>query len=147
MRPAALVTLVLSLSACRVHTLEDGDFGFTVGRVLRDDCGLTGQPNLLGPGRLNTAGHQVTLALTQPQAELVGSYRSDSEQMVLDGTSANQQTRVRGGACLVDVVTLHLETQTLDPRSFEGTMALTYDADSSDACSCRFWFALTAKRQ
>jgi hypothetical protein len=147
MRPAALVTLVLSLSACRVHTLEDGAFSFNVGRILRDDCGLTGQPNLLGPGTLVTAGHEVTLALTQPQAELVGSYRADAEQMVLDGTSTNQQLRVRDGGCLVDVVTLHLETQTLDPLRFEGTMALTYDAKNSDACSCRFWFEFTAVRQ
>jgi hypothetical protein len=144
---AVLLTVVLGLSsACRVHPLNDGDYAFTVGRVIRDDCNLAAQPNLIGKGTLATQGNQVNLSLTSPTAELVGTYRSNVEQMVLDGTIANFQTVVRSQECLVDVVSLHLDTETVDATHFKGAMSVEYDARTPDTCVCKFWFDFTAAK-
>lgn len=142
---AAFFAGVLSLtSACgRVHPLTDGDYLFSVTRVIRDDCELAAQPELLGTGTLVTTGHQVSLTLARPEAQLVGTYRSDLEEMVLDGTIANPQAVVRGRECLLNVISLHLDTVTLDPKNFKGTMAITYDGQP-DECVCKFWFDFTA---
>lgn len=136
---------LVGLGCGRVHPLNDGDYTFTVTRVIRDDCGLANDP-ILGVGTLLTTGHQVGLTLTKPEAQLVGTYRKDVEEMVLDGTIANFQTVVRGQECLLDVVTLHLDTVTVDATDFRGTMSITYDARQPDACVCKFWFDFTAAR-
>lgn len=136
---------VASLSCGRVHVLEDGTYAFSVTRVLRDECDLEHQ-TVLGPGTLATAGHSVSLSFTTPEARLAGTYRTSVEEMTLDGTIANYATAVHGQACLLDFVTLHLDTSTLDARRFEGTMSIRYDTAQLDACVCAFWFDFVAIR-
>jgi hypothetical protein len=142
---ASLLLLVVVLAGCREHTLDDGTYAFTETGALRDDCGLAGQ-GVLGTGTLATAGHQVTLALTRPPGTLTGTYRYNLEQMVLDGSVANYEATVRGQACLETTVTVHTETQTVDPTHFNGTLALTYDSRLPETCSCQYWFTYQAAR-
>jgi hypothetical protein len=97
-------------------------------------------------GTLVTTGHQVSLELARPEATLLGTYLSNVEEMVLDGTIANYQTVVRDRECLLDVVALHLTTVTVDASNFRGTMSITYDTRTPDECVCKFWFDFTARR-
>jgi hypothetical protein len=135
----------LLLSCGRVHVLEDGSYGFSVRRVLRDDCGLESQITL-SPAVLSTAGQRVTLDFSSPEARLAGTYRTSIEEMTLDGTIANSSTVVRGQECLLDFVTLHLDTVTVDAARFRGTMSITYYAPQLDACVCKYWFDFDASR-
>lgn len=143
----SVITLFLScvLSCGRIHVLEDGSYTLTVTQVLRDDCALNGQ-TVLGPGTLSTAGDAVGLAFSLPEARLAGTYRTSVEEMTLDGTIANFATLVRGQECLLDFVTLHLDTVTIDSTHFGGTMSITYYAPQADACVCKYWFDFDAAR-
>jgi hypothetical protein len=141
---AALVAVLLS-GCGRVHLLEDGQYALTPTQVLRDDCGLASQ-GLLEQATLVTAGDSVTMRFTAPASQLAGTYRISVEQMTLDGTIANYATVVRGEACLLDFVTLHLDTVTTDATHFTGAMSVTYYAPQADACVCKLWFDFTAAR-
>ena len=135
----------LLLSCGRVHVLQDGAYALTVTQVLRDDCALNGQ-TVLGDGTLVTAGHSVTMAFTLPEARLAGTYRTSVEEMTLDGTVSNYVTVVRGQECLLDFLTLHLDTVTIDATRFRGTMSIAYYAPQADACVCKYWFDFEATR-
>ena len=147
MKNFCLTGLLLLLAGCRVHTLEDGPYTFTLGEVLRDDCGLASTGGVLTTGTLRTEGNLVSLNLAQPNLRLVGTYRFSLEEMTLDGTLSNFQTTLRGQACLLDTVALHLDTTTLSPTAFEGSMSISYEARTPDACVCKFWFKFSAQRQ
>jgi hypothetical protein len=136
---------VVALSCGRVHVLEDGPYALTVTRVLRDDCEFASQ-TVLGEGDLTTAGDSVTLGFTKPEAKLAGTYRTGVEEMTLDGTIANYATVVRGEECLVDFVTLHLDTVTVDREHFEGTMSISSYSPQHDQCGCKYWFDFEAAR-
>jgi hypothetical protein len=138
---------VLLLAACgRSHTLADSTYTFTETGVLRDDCGLAGQ-GVLGSGALITTGDLANLTLSKPAGKLVGLYRYALEEMVLDGTFTNQQALVRGQTCLIDTVSIHLTTTTVDAAHFTGTVAIDYDTSlQPETCTCRFWFTVSGAR-
>jgi hypothetical protein len=145
-RPWALPLLSLVLCAgCRIHDLEDGTYTFTVTQVIRDECGLAGQ-QLLGPAGLVTNGNEVDLSFSTPDVRLSGIYKDGIQEMVLDGALTNYETLVRGQTCLLDSLTLHTDTVTLDPTDFSGTMSIVYDARTPDSCVCKVWFEYTAAR-
>jgi hypothetical protein len=142
----ALACLVMALScSCRVHVLEDGAYALTVSEVLRDDCALSSQA-MLGQAALSTAGDSASIAFSTPEARLEGTYKSGVEEMTLDGNATNFSTLVGGQVCLVDLVKLHLDTVTVSPDAFRGTMSVTYSTAQHDACVCNYWFALDAVR-
>lgn len=142
----AALGLVL-LGGCRVHTLDDGPYTFTLGEILRDDCALAASGGVVPGGTLRTEGHLVSLALDEPELRLVGTYRSGLEEMTLDGSLSNSSRTLRGRECLVDNVTFHLDTVTTSQSTFTGAMSVNYEARQPDECTCRFWFKLDAARR
>jgi len=144
MRPLLLLCLVLT--GCRVHTLEDGPFAFTVTEVLRDDCGFAGAAPVTG-GALMTEGHQVGFTLDAPKLRLEGTYLYGVEELMLDGSLLNTGATLNGRACQVDSTMFHLEGTTQSPSSFTGTMSVEYATRQNDACSCRIWFKFNAARR
>lgn len=137
------IALVVLLGGCRVHTLEDGPYTFTLGEVLRDDCGLAAS-GLSLTGTLRTEGHLVSLALADPDLRLVGTYRSGLEEITMDGSLSNYTKVLRGRECVLDSVTYHLDGATDAARSFDGAMSINYETRQPDECFCRFWFKFTA---
>jgi hypothetical protein len=142
-RLLVLVVLFTGLEGCRVHELSDGEYAFAVSTVLRDECGLAGQ-SVLGAATLVSTGNVVNLTFAQPDVRLAGIYKDGVEQMVLDGALTNYETTVKGQTCLLDSLGLHTDTVTVDPTSFTGTMAMTYDTRVPDSCVCKFWFEYRA---
>lgn len=145
-RVALLTLFVVSLAGCRLHTLQDGDYDVRLAEVLRDDCGLERQPEVFGRARLLTAGHQVRLSYPYLATELSGTYRYGLEEMTLDATLANVRTTLRGQDCQVDSVAVTLDSVTQGPARFTGAMSFTFQARTSDACTCRFFFRYDATR-
>ncbi len=141
MRLVLVVAVLMLAAGCgRSHTLADGTYAFTETSVLRDDCGLAGQ-GVLGTGTLVTTGDLANLTLSKPAGKLVGLYRYALEELMLDGTFANQQAVVNGQTCLIDTVSLHLTTTTIDSGHFTATVAVNYDTSlQPQSCTCRFWF-------
>ncbi len=146
MRTSWLLLAVLALAGCRDHALEDGAYALTPGAVLRDDCALAGTL-AVGPGRLRTVGHQVSLALEQPDLRLTGSYRYGVESFFLDGSLVQTSATLGGRECALDTVSVHVDGSTVDPAAFTGTMAMHFDSARADACVCRYWFEFSAARQ
>jgi hypothetical protein len=140
------LSAVLLLSACRVHTLEDGPYAFVVTEVLRDDCALDGT-GVIGVATLRTEGNLVTLNLAKPALRLVGTYRFSVEEMTLDGSLSNFSAILRGRECLLDTVNLHVDTATTSPTTFSGSMSINYEARQPDECVCKYWFKFDATRQ
>lgn len=138
---------VLVLGGCRVHTLDDGPYTFTLGEILRDDCSLAGGGGVVPGGTLRTEGHLVSIALDDPDLRLVGTYRSGLEEMTLDGSLSNYSRNLRGRECLLDTVSFHLDTVTTNDSAFTGAMSVNYEARQPDECTCRFWFKLNATKR
>jgi len=137
---------LMSLGSCRLHTLADGDYSLQVEEVLRDDCGLMNPPSdVQGAARLRTEGNWVSLSFLEPQLRLVGNYLENTEAMALDGSLSNASTVLRGRACMLDVITFHLDATTIDTHSFSGSMAINYVARQPDECTCNFWFRYRAE--
>jgi hypothetical protein len=144
-RASSLFLVPLLLAGCRLHTLEDGEYGITPTEIIRDDCGLTGQ-DLLGPATLRTEGNLVTLTLAKPSLRLVGTYRFSTEEMTMDGSISNFSTALRGRECLLDNVQFHVDTSTTSARSFTGQMSISFEARQPDECVCKYWFQFDATR-
>jgi hypothetical protein len=145
MRQCALV-MVCFLVGCRLHTLQDGTYQFSATEVLRDDCQLASQPEVLARGTLLTAGHIVRLSYQYLNAEFAGTYRYGLEQMTLDASVVNTRARLRDQACLIDEMTGTLDSVTESPSRFSGTLSLTFRTTTLDACNCRFLIRFDAVR-
>jgi hypothetical protein len=141
-----LVLLSLVLSGCRSHTLEDGPYAFTATETLRDDCGVAGVFTILQTGTLTTTGNLVKLAFTSDKPNLEGTYKFQLEEMVLDGVIANYTLPIRGKSCLLDTVSLHMETKTIDPANFTGTNSVTFQSLAFPECNCKYWYNFSATR-
>jgi hypothetical protein len=141
-----LVLAALGLSGCRSHTLEDGAYAFTSTAVLRDDCGVAGAFTVLDRGTLTTTGNLVKLAFTSDKPNLEGTYKFNLEEMVLDGVIANYTLPIRGKDCLLDTVSLHMETKTVDPANFTGITAITFQSLVFPECNCKYWYEFSATR-
>ena len=143
-RALLLTSLCLSLTSCRIHTLQDGAYDFALTEVLRDDCGLSANPAVFTRGTLATAGHVVHLDYQYLSMQLVGTYRYGLEEMTMDATLGNLRTTLRGQECQVDDVAVALESTTVNSGRFTGTMSFTFNSKSSDACTCRLYFRYAA---
>ncbi|MEW5739245.1 MAG: hypothetical protein AB1938_09990 [Myxococcota bacterium] len=148
MRLAALTlaALALPLSGCRSHTLEDGEYVFTPTEVLRDDCGVHGAFTVLDRGTLITTGNLVKFAFTSGKPDLQGTYKFQLEELVMDGVIANYRLPIRGRECLLDTVSLHMETKTVDPTNFTGTSSVTFQSLVFPECNCRYWYNFSATK-
>jgi hypothetical protein len=141
-----LAGLLLLTAGCRVHTLEDAPYTFTLGEVLRDDCGLATTGGVVPGGTLRTEGNQVSLALRSPDLRLVGMYLDSDERFTMDGSLSNYTTVLRGQECLLDTVAFHLDATDTSATTFDGTMSINYAARAADRCVCQFWFKFSATR-
>ncbi len=141
-----LLVVMGLLPGCRVHDLEDGPYQFTLTQVLRDDCGLAAHPEVASTGTLRTTGNVVALEYGYLDLKLVGTYLTRAEAMTMDGAAVNVSTQVRGHDCLLDAVSMHLDTTTVDATTFTGAMKLVFDARTPDACVCQAWFRYSAQR-
>lgn len=143
----ALVLLsTLILGSCRLHTLQDGAYDFTLVETLRDDCALASQPGVFTRGTLLTAGHVVRLSYGYLGTELAGTYRYGLEEMTMDATLANVRTTLRGQDCQVDTVSVALDSKTVSAARFTGTLNFTFQSRTTDACTCRFFARYDATR-
>ncbi len=140
-----MIFSVLGLASCRTHTLEDGTYQLTVKDVLRDDCGLAATGALNATAVLVTTGNQVKLKYSYLDLQMYGNYQVNLEQMVLDATGVNLTTAVRGNQCLLDSISLHMDTENQTARSFSGTMSFFFDA-RADTCVCRVWATYEAQK-
>lgn len=145
-RALVLLLATLSLPGCRMHTLQDGAYDFTLVEALRDDCGLASQAGVFTRGTLITAGHMVRLQYGYLSTELVGTYRYGVEEMTMDGSLANVRTTLRGQDCQVDSVAVALDSTTVNAGRFTGTLNFTFQTRTSDACTCRFYARYDATR-
>jgi hypothetical protein len=136
----------LLLSACRLHSLEDGHFALTIDQVLRDDCGLATTARAASGAVLRTMGNTVSMDYGFLETRLVGTYLSAVEEMTLDGTAVNVITTVRGRECQVDTVSTHLKAATVDASSFAGVIKIGLEASTPDECTCQLWFTYQAQR-
>ena len=145
--PLLLTSLLgLSASSCRTHLLVDQTYDFTLKEVLRDDCGLATTPGVFSSGTLFTTGNQVRMTYGYQNLEMVGIYLVGEDQMSLDGSTGNVMTMVRGQECLLDTVTLHLETTNHTADSFDGEMSIALDARlNPEVCVCKLWVRYEAK--
>jgi hypothetical protein len=144
---AFLVTaLAVTLGGCRSHTLEDGEYTFTTTEVLRDDCGAHGAFTVLERGTLVTTGNLVKFAFTSGKPDLQGTYKFQLEELVLDGVVANYRFNLRGQDCLLDTVSLHMETQTVDATRFTGTTRVVFQSLAFPDCNCQYWYGFTATK-
>lgn len=142
-----LAALALSCGGGRWHDQEEGAYVFQAEELLRDDCGLLGGAGPLYQAGLRLSGHLVELR-TQPlpgapadfrqyEMLLVGQYLSGLEEFRVDGSVSNvTSTLPSGRACLLELVTLHMDAVTDTPTAFHGVLTVRYDARASDACSC-----------
>lgn len=146
MKNLCLAGLLLLSAGCRDHTLDDGPYTFTLGEILRDDCGQATGGSVVTGGTLRTEGNLVSMQLTSPDLRLVGTYRSGVEQLTMDGSLSNYSAVLRGRECLLDTVSFHLDGTTVDASSFEGAMSINYEARQPDECVCKFWFKFSARR-
>ena len=145
-RALLFTSLCLSLTGCRIHTLQDGAYDFTLTEVLRDDCGLSTNPAVFTRGTLATAGHVVHLDYQYLTMQLVGTYRYGLEEMTMDATLGNVRTKLRGQDCQVDSVTVALDSVTQSSTRFTGSMSFSFQTRTSDACTCRLFFKYDATR-
>ncbi|MCC6332581.1 MAG: hypothetical protein IT380_01175 [Myxococcales bacterium] len=143
--PVATAALCL-LAGCRTHTLEDGEYAFTTSEVLRDDCGAAGTFTVLDRGALLTTGNLVKFAFTSGKPDLQGTYEFQREALVMDGVIANYRLPLRGKDCLLDTVSLHMETETVDSRNFTGTSSVTFQSLVFPECNCKYWYSFTAAK-
>lgn len=140
-----LVVACTLVCGCRVHTLLDGNYQFEVTEVLENDCELMSPPaGVQSAGVLRTEGHWVGLRFTEPDLQLVGTYLSGVEALTLDGSLSHFPAQLRGRSCVLDTVTFHLDGTTVDAQTFEGAMAVNYEARQPDECTCRYWFKYRA---
>jgi hypothetical protein len=142
----AVATLILLLGCGRAHVLSEGEYTFAVKEVIRDDCGLKDDARLISSGRLLKSGNVVSFAYRFLDLRMQGTYLSQSERFVLDGTSVNVSTRLQGQECLLDTVSAHIDAETIDEKRFAGNMSFAFDAKQPDACKCKYWIAFEAAR-
>lgn len=138
--------VAVCLPGCSLHVLQDGDYAFTVDRVLRDDCGLAGSPLALSGGRLFTNGNMVRFDYRYFDTRLFGQYLESAEGMYLDGTVAGVTVPVNGVECRMDMVSVHLETTTASATTLTGSVAIKTTSPKPDACACELWANISGTR-
>jgi hypothetical protein len=140
------VLALLLIGGCRLHTLEDGAYSVARSEILRDDCGLSNQPDVFGRATLLKAGHGVRLDYSYLNAQLTGTYRYGLEEFTADGTVGNARLTLRGQDCQVDFVQLGLDAVTQTAQRFTGTLTINAQSRAADACTCRFIARYDASR-
>jgi hypothetical protein len=148
LRAFALAAAALVFTACgNTHPLQDGSYAFTRGEVVRDDCGEASRPELMSGGALERHGHEVRFDTGFFNVKLVGQFLSLTERFHLDGSAANVVAQVEGRECLLDLVVLTMDAETIDPTSFSGTLSAQYQAERPVDCDCETWVRFSAVHQ
>lgn len=142
----ALVLSVLGLSACLPAPLQrEGPYAFRTTEVLRDGCGLVPTPDALWDGSLLVVGVTARMDYALFDMQLVGKFLGvEQDRFALDGSVANAATFANGRECLLDLVSVHMEGETLSPTSFSGTLRVRYESRDTEACRCEMWASFRA---
>jgi hypothetical protein len=135
----------LVLAACNEHPQLDGRYALTLDQVIRDDCGMASNPELVESMHYLNTGELVRVDYSLYDIQLVGSFLADSERFSADGSSANVNTLVSGQQCLLDLVTVHLDAATVSPQAFSGALSVRLDARRPDSCVCELWVTYAAQ--
>jgi hypothetical protein len=145
-----IFALALAAAGCsgRSHAQEEGAYALAVDKLIRDDCQLATNPELLREAKLFANGNTVRIDYSLFDTKLVGSFLSDSEQFVVDGSQANLNARIAGKDCLLDLVTVHMDGEA--PRDgasnrFIGQLSVKLEKRPSSPCDCQLWMAYTAE--
>jgi hypothetical protein len=151
MRRRTLLTLGIALTSCgwqgtRGHPLQDGTYVVELeGAAFQDTCGLQLSGEILR-GRIVGAGNYVRFEDAISGTVLVGSYKADLEEFILDGTVMNATRPGAGGAsCELQSLAIQLLGEVTSSKSFAGTLSLRYHSEGADACLCELWSRFTAR--
>jgi hypothetical protein len=127
---------LLASSACtgRSHPLREGPYAFVAQEVLRDDCGLLASKDALWGGELVITGNEVAMAYGLFDIRMVGLFLESLESFTMDGSANGVQLTLASGACVADLLTVHLDGETVDPTHFQG--ALKISVQGTAPCSC-----------
>lgn len=143
----ATALLVICLGCGRTHIQEEGAYDFRATEVIRDECGLL--PGGAGPmwgGKLILSGDLARLNDDLFGIEMVGAFLVREEAFTADGSAANVTTDVNGKDCLVDLVNLHMDAQTVSATEMTGTMRISFETQYQSACACQTWLSFRATR-
>ena len=113
-----------------------GTYAFTATDIVRDSCGLLPDGESLWDGHVFVAGKRVWVEYSLFEMRLLGDYQEVSDTFIADGTSADERTEIKGRACLLDYVSLHLEGTTESETAFGGSMRVQYRSEGSQECRC-----------
>jgi hypothetical protein len=137
------LSVALMLSACgRQHPLGDGEYAFQVVEVLKDDCGLSEDPRIISSASISASGNFVSMRYRY----LAGTYRSGSDDFILDGASVNVNAMLRNQDCVLETIAMHIDGETVSAREFKGALSFAFDAKRPDSCKCNYWVRFEAQR-
>lgn len=159
-----MVALLFGCGSClngRSHIQSDGSYALTFvdSEIIKDTCGvLSKQPvaegtlKSLWSADLTVLGDTVRMKTALYGILLVGEYqktfgRDQREHFTLDGSANNATANIAGAECLVDIVTMHLEANTVDADRFTGVLSVSYDTLQSPSCTCEYLVNFRAARQ
>lgn len=160
----AVLIVVVMCAGCldgRAHIQNNGDYAllFVDSEIIKDTCGvLAKQPIAEGTLRslwnanLTVLGDTVRMRTDLYEIQLVGDYhktfgRDQREHFTLDGSTNNAVATIAGSECLVDIVTVHLEANTVDADRFTGVVSVRYDTRQPASCNCEYLVNFRAARQ
>jgi hypothetical protein len=127
-----------------VHEVQDGTYALTATQSVRDDCALETAPGVVTSGVLRTTGDVVRIDYDFFSIQLNGAYQSQTEHLEADGSATNVELEVQGVQCLLDLVTMHLEADAVDTKTFSGSVAFSLQTRRPESCNCELWLEYVA---
>jgi hypothetical protein len=142
---APFLALALLLTGCG-RPLQEGDYAFTVERVVRDTCGLAGLPAVSSGATFKNSGKQVILVLPVGATPLYGWYRYGEDTFYAEGTAPNLTLQAGSTSCFIETTRLALDGDVLGPTTFSGSLTLQGDPQQQPACACTLEYTFKAER-
>lgn len=138
-----------ALGCTRAYLQNEGDYELTAVEVLRDDCSLLASPESLWDGSLVITGEVVRMNMDWMDLQLIGRFLDggpeDNDAFELDGSLTNAAVTVRGQACLLDQVAVHLEATTQCATRFDGVLRVHFEPQPEQPeCGCQLWVSYRA---
>jgi hypothetical protein len=131
-----MIVAPLAWLGCPDRRPSQGHYSFLVDQVFSAGCGLATASGTLWEGDLRHSGDLLLIPLQFDSIELQGYYLVHSDHFSLDGTASQVSASVKGQACLVDWIGVHLEGDPVSDSEFDGAVQIQFDTLVTDACNC-----------
>lgn len=137
--------VLLSQAGCtRAFLQNEGPYALTTLEVVRDDCALLAPEAPPWGGWLTISGEVVRMDFDLLGMQLIGNFleagAENNDAFSLDGSVTNASVTVRGGACRVNQVSVHLTGTTQCATQFNGALRVRYEPQPEQpACACQLW--------